>query len=40
MAATPDEWLPILAALIISTVATIAVSAWVLNMLKRKAPPS
>lgn len=35
-----SEWLPISAALIVSTVATIAVSAWVLNKLKRKAPPS
>jgi len=33
-----SEWLPISAALLISTTATIAVSAWVLNKLKRKTP--
>lgn len=32
-----SEWLPISVALIVSTVATIAVSAWALNKLKRKA---
>ncbi len=30
------EWLPISTALIVSTVATIAVSAWVLTKLKRR----